>query len=82
MGRLVGIICLAYRLQIELGVRFSSDAQGRQRRAQRTVTDRVSYFWCGQHVLQEPGVDWSAWLAGQWDHLLTPDTDTALAEAA
>jgi hypothetical protein len=82
VGRMVGIVCLAYRLQIELGVRFSTDAQGQQRRAQWTVTDRVSYFWCGQHVVQDPGADWSTWLSAQWDDLLTPDTALLLAEAA
>jgi hypothetical protein len=57
--RLVGIACLTYRLQVELGLRFSQDGQGQRRRAQWTVTDRVSYFWCGQHVIHDPGADWS-----------------------
>lgn len=70
--RLVGIVCLAYRLQIELGRCFSQDAQGQVRRRQWTVTDRVSLFWCAQHLLTDPGADWSAWLALQWDHLSTP----------
>jgi hypothetical protein len=80
--RLVGCVCLTYRLQIELGLRFSQDRQGQQRRAQWTVTDRVSYFWCGQHLLQDPGADWSIWLAAQWDRLTMPDFETPLAEAA
>jgi hypothetical protein len=70
--RLVGIVCLAYRLQVELGLRFSQDGQGQRRRAQWTVTDRVSYFWCGQHVIHDPGADWSGWLAAQWDQLIAP----------
>jgi hypothetical protein len=80
--RLVGIVCLAYRLQVELGLRFSQDGQGQRRRAQWTVTDRVSYFWCGQHVLHDPGADWSGWLAAQWDQLIAPDGADPLAIAA
>lgn len=71
--RMVGIVCLAYRLPVELGMRFSQDAHGRARRAQWTVTDRVSYFWCAQQLLHDPGADWSAWLAKQWDQLIAPD---------
>lgn len=82
VARMVGIVCLAYRLQVELGVRFSQDARGQARRAQWTVTNRVSFFWCAQQLLTDPGADWSAWLAEQWDHLITPNTELALAEAA
>jgi Transposase DDE domain len=80
--RLVGIVCLAYRLQVELGLRFSQDGQGQRRRAQWTVTDRVSYFWCGQHVIHDPGADWSGWLAAQWDQLIAPAGAVPLAIAA
>jgi hypothetical protein len=80
--RLVGIACLAYRLQVELGLRFSQDGQGQRRRAQWTVTNRVSYFWCGQHVIHDPGADWSGWLAAQWDQLIAPDGAVPLAVAA
>jgi hypothetical protein len=82
VSRLVGSVCLAYRLQVELGLRFSTDTQGQRRRAQWTVSDRLSYFWCGQHLLWDPGADWSAWLAAQWDDLLTPDAATALVHVA
>ncbi len=44
VARMVEIVCLAYRLQVELGVRFSTDPCGQARRAQWTVTDRVSFF--------------------------------------
>jgi hypothetical protein len=81
VDRLVGIVCLTYRLQVELGLRFSQDARGQQRRAQWTVTDRVSYFWCGQQLVQDPGADWSTWLAAQWDRLVTPDSARPLAAA-
>ncbi|MBV9281651.1 MAG: transposase [Chloroflexi bacterium] len=82
VSRLVGIVCLAYRLQVELGVRFSRDAQGQARRAQWTVTDRVSYFWCGQRLFDDPGADWSAWLAEQWEQLIVPDAEPGLTKAA
>lgn len=82
VGRLVGIVCLAYRLPVELGLRFSQDEQGKRRRAQWTVSDRVSYFWCGQHVLHDPGADWSGWLAEQWDQLIAPTGAAPLAAAA
>ncbi len=80
--RMVGIVCLAYRLQVELGVRFSQDERGKARRAQWTVTDRVSYFWCAQHLFHDPGADWTAWLAEQWDHLIVPDSNLDLPQAA
>lgn len=82
VSRLVGIVCLAYRLQMELGMRFSQDAPGQARRAQWTVTDRVSYFWCGQRLFDDPGADWSAWLAEQWEQLIAPDVDLNLTKAA
>ncbi len=81
--RMVGIVSLAYCLQVGLGWRFSQTTLGQQRRTQWTVTDRVSLFWCGQHLFHDPGYDWTAWLATQWDHLLQPDSLTiAVQEAA
>ena len=82
VSRMVGIVCLAYRLQVELGVRFSRDERGKARRAQWTVTDRVSYFWCAQHLFHDPGADWTGWLAEQWDRLIAPDPDLGLPRAA
>jgi hypothetical protein len=70
--RLVGVVCLAYLLQLQLGQRLSSDPVGRRRRAQWTVTDRVSWFWCGQQLVRDPGYDWGPWLDRQWAALDTP----------
>jgi hypothetical protein len=70
--RLIGVVCLAYSLQLQLGERLSLDPVGQQRRAQWTVTDRVSWFWCGQQLLTDHGYDWSAWLVAQWATLSTP----------
>ena len=69
---MVGAVSLAYLLQVELGWRLTQSELGKQRRAQWTVTDRVSLFWCGGQVFQDPGYDWSNWLAAQWDHLASP----------
>jgi len=88
--RLIGIVCLAYNLQMHLGQRLSADPVGRQRRAQWTVTDRVSWFWCGQRLFADPGYNWHAWLAAQWASLtilpappsLDPLFPPMLAEAA
>jgi hypothetical protein len=74
--RLIGVVCLAYRLQLQLGQRLSADPVGRHRRAQWTVTDRVSWFWCGQRLFTDPGYDWQQWLAAQWTALTTPHTPT------
>jgi Transposase DDE domain len=74
VDRLIGIVCLAYNLQMHLGQRLSADPVGRQRRAQWTVTDRVSWFWCGQRLFSDPGYDWQKWLAAQWAALTTPRT--------
>jgi hypothetical protein len=82
VARVVGMVSLAYRLQVELGLRFSGDADGQRRRGQWTVSDRISYFWCGQQLLQDPGADWSLWLAAQWEHLVTPGTADPLAAVA
>jgi len=72
VDRLIGVVCLTYSLQMLLGQRLSTDPVGQQRRAQWTVTDRVSWFWCGQRLFDDPGHDWSAWLAQQWESLGQP----------
>ena len=54
---------------MRLGQRLSADPLGQQRRAQWTVTDRVSWFWCGQQLFNDPGYDWCVWLAAQWGTL-------------
>ena len=85
VARLVGIVSLAYHLQVAIGVRFSLDPQGQERRLKWTVTNRVSNFWCAQHLFTDPGHDWSSWLAQQWHHFVlhdTHDTLTPLMEAA
>src|SRR5207244_11951303 len=64
--RLIGVVCLAYTVQMHLAQRVSVDPTSQQRRAQWTVTDRVSWFWCGQRLFDDPGYDWSGWLAQQW----------------
>ena len=66
VDRLIGVVCLTYSLQMQLGQRLSVDPLGQQRRRQWTVTDRVSWFWCGQRLFNDPGYDWSTWLAAQW----------------
>ena len=66
VDRLRGVVCLTYRLQMSLGQRLSADPGGQQRRGQWTVTDRVSWCWCGQQLFNDPGYDWRAWLAAQW----------------
>jgi len=88
--RLIGIVCLAYNFQVHLGQRVSTDPVGQQRRMQWTVTDRVSWFWCGQRLFDDPGYDWSGWLAQQWKSLgqsgatsqATPVTELVLEKAA
>ena len=90
VARLIGVVCLAYTLQMFLGQRVSLDLVGQQRRAQWTVTDRVSWFWCGQRLFDDPGYDWSGWLAQQWESLVElvaatpvqPIPEPAFAEAA
>jgi hypothetical protein len=72
VDRLIGVVCLTYSLQMSLGQRLSADPLGQKRRAQWTVTDRVSWFWCGQHLFHDPGYDWRAWLAAQWSVLISP----------
>ena len=72
VDRLMGVVCLPYSLQMHLGQRLSEDPLGQQRRGQWTVTDRVSWFWCGQRLFNDPGYDWRAWLAAQWATLSMP----------
>ena len=88
--RLIGVVCLTYLLQMQLGQRLSADPLGRRRRAQWTVTSRVTWFWCGQHLFQDPGYDWGPWLDQQWATLGTsppqvrplPAPEPAVAQAA
>jgi hypothetical protein len=90
VDRLIGVVCLTYNLQMHLGQRVSVDPRGQQRRAQWTVTNRVSWFWCGQRLFDDPGYDWSGWLAQQWESVgqpvaavqATPRPEPALEEAA
>ena len=72
VDRLIEVVCLTYNLQMHLGQRVSVDPLGQQRRAQWTVTDRVSWFWCGQRLFDDHGHDWSGWLAQQWESLEQP----------
>ena len=72
VDRLIGVVCVTYSLQMQLGQRCSVDPLGQQRREQWTVTDRVSWFWCGQRLFNDPGYDWRAWLAAQWEALPRP----------
>jgi hypothetical protein len=88
--RLIGVVCLAYTLQMHLGQRVSTAPETQRRRGQWTVTERVSWFWCGQRLFADPGYDWSAWLAQQWASLgqsgasapATPVSEPVFAEAA
>jgi DDE family transposase len=90
VDRLIGVVGVTYSLQMQLGQRCSVDPLGQQRREQWTVTDRVSWFWCGQRLFNDPGYDWSAWLAAQWEALpipqvsgvSDPESASRLAEAA
>jgi hypothetical protein len=70
--RLMGVVCMTYSLQMHLGQRMSTAPVAQQRRAQWTVTDRVSWFWCGQRLFDDPGYEWSGWLAQQWEHIEWP----------
>ena len=64
--RFMGIVCVAYMLQMLVGYQVSRTPDVQRRRAQWTVTGRISWFWCGQRVFTDPGYDWSAWLTQQW----------------
>src|SRR5437879_2658555 len=48
VARLIGVVCLAYTVQMHLGQRVSADPVGQWRRAQWAVTDRMRSYWCGQ----------------------------------
>jgi len=52
--------------------RVSVDPTGQQWRQQWTVTDRVSWFWCAQRLFDDPGYEWSGWLAQQGESLGQP----------
>jgi hypothetical protein len=67
--RLIGGVCWASTVQRHLGQRVSGDPMSQQRRAQWTVTDRLSWLWCGPRLCDDPGDDWSGWLAQQWESL-------------
>jgi hypothetical protein len=90
VDRVIGGVCITYGLQMHLGQRVSADPVGQQRRAQWTVTNRVSWFGCGQRLFGDSGYDGSGWLAQQWERLecpvslppATPAPGPALAEAA
>ena len=70
VDRLIGMVCWTYALQMSLGQRLSADPLGQRHRAQWTVTDRVSWFWCGQRLFDYPGYDWRTWLTAQWTVLI------------
>ena len=72
VARLIGTVCLAYTLQLRGGEQVSSTPTAHHRRAQWTVTGRISWFWCGQRVFTDPGYDWSSWLTQQWVRLSVP----------
>jgi hypothetical protein len=76
VDRLSGVVCIPYNLQMHLGQRVSMDAVGQPRRTQWTVTERVSWFWGGQRLFDDPGYDWSDWLAQHWESLGRPVTAT------
>jgi hypothetical protein len=59
VARLMGIVCLTDTVQMHLGQRGSADPVGQRRRAPWTVTNRVSWFWCGQRLCADPGYDWT-----------------------
>jgi hypothetical protein len=67
--RLIGIVCIAYTLQMLVGYHVSRTLPAQRRRAQWTVTGRISWFWCGQRVFTDPGYDWSTWLTQQGGRL-------------
>jgi hypothetical protein len=75
--RLIGVVCLTYSLQLQLGQRLSMDPVSEQRRAQWTVTDRVSWFWCGHLLFTDPGYEWGDWLGQQWASLARPVAATS-----
>ena len=72
VSRLIGTVCLAYTLQMLVGAQVCRTSTAQRRRAQWTVTGRISWFWCGQRVFTDPGYDWSSWLTQQWVSLSVP----------
>ena len=81
VDRLIGVICMTYSLQMQVGQRFSVDPLGQRRRRQWTVSDRVSWFWCGQRLFNDPGYDWSTWLAAQWEALINLQAPVVLEQS-
>jgi hypothetical protein len=82
--RLIGIVGLAYTLQRRVGSQVSHTPDAQQRRAQWTVTGRISWFWCGQRVFADSGYDWRTWLTQPWvrlGHLSPPMLAVPLAES-
>src|SRR4029434_3579685 len=63
VNRLIGVVCLTYNLQMHLGQRVSADPVARQRRAEWTVTDRVSWCWCGHGIFVGACAGWVGGLA-------------------
>ena len=90
VARLIGVVCVAYTLQMHLGQRVSADPIGQQWRTKFTVNYSISLFWFFHQLFDDRGYDWSGWLAQQWEHLgwpvaaapATPVSEPALAEAA
>src|SRR5262249_6169428 len=58
VDRLLGVSCVTDSLQRQGGQRCSVDPLGQRRRGQWTVSARVSWFWCGQRLFNDPGYDW------------------------
>lgn len=77
VARLIGVVCLAYTVQMHLGQRVSVDPVSQRRRVQWTVTDRVSWFWCGHLLFTDPGYEWGDWLGQQWASLARPVAATS-----
>ena len=63
---------------MQIGQRCSMDPLGQRRRGQWTVSARVSWFWCGQRLFNDPGYDWSTWLAVQWETLINLQVQVVL----
>ena len=81
VDRLIGVICVTYSLQMQVGQLFSVDPLGQRRRGQWTVSDRVSWCWCGQRLFNDPGYDWSTWLAAQWEALINLQAPVVLEQS-
>jgi len=90
VARLIGLVCLAYAGQRPLGQRVRAAPLGQRRRAQWTVTKRVSWGWGGHQLCADPGYAWRGGRAQQWESLGwrgatasgTSVSEPALAEAA